>query len=274
MSADRFRRKVAKSRAARLAALPTRFSAVARHDAKVAADSVRWLVRSREHTNYTYDLQALNITHLAWFVSEVSGAPVGEIRGYLEEIHGDEQLRQHIIDRTLSSNRRGLADTEVRYGRRIGWYALVRAMRPEHVVETGTDKGLGSCVLAAAILRNGRGRVTTLDVNPDAGYLVAGDYRDVIDLRTGDSLQSLVGLDPIDIFIHDSAHTRAHEDAELRTAPLAPSGIAMSDNAHVTDVLPAWAEETGRRFLYFQERPARHWYPGGGIGVAWICNSW
>ena len=39
------------------------------------------------------------------------------------------------------------------YGRRLGWYALVRALKPRTVVETGADKGLGSCVLAALRLR-------------------------------------------------------------------------------------------------------------------------
>ena len=39
-------------------------------------------------------------------------------------------------------------------------------------------------------------------------------------------------------------------------------------NAHCSDELFKFAGRSGRRFLYFQERPKNHWYDGGGIGVA------
>jgi hypothetical protein len=263
------RAKIAAGRAARLAALPTRAATVARHDARVLADSVRWLAFSREHTNFTYDLEPGNVEHLAWFVAAVANAPVDEIRKYLAELEDDRGLREHLEGQVVRSPRRGLIDRRVRYGRRAGWYALVRAVRSEHVVETGTDKGLGACVLAAAVLKNGHGRVTTIDTNNAAGSLLGGSYAEVVDFRVGDSVALLPRLDPVDFFIHDSLHTAEHEAAELEAVSLTADSVALSDNAHVTDVLAGWAERTGRRFLYFQERPRRHWYPGAGIGAAW-----
>ncbi|MFM8856998.1 MAG: class I SAM-dependent methyltransferase, partial [Actinomycetota bacterium] len=104
----------------------------------------------------------------------------------MDELLQDQALRKHVETATRTSVRRGLADTEVRFGRRVGWYALVRAMKPGHVVETGTDKGLGSLVIAAALLRNGRGSLTTIDINPQAGYLLAHPYSDVVDRVVGD----------------------------------------------------------------------------------------
>jgi hypothetical protein len=263
------REKIAAGRLARAAALPSRVSTVARHDVRVLADSVRWLVLSREHTNFTYDLEPGNVEHLAWFVATVADAPVETIRGYLAELENDGALREHLENRAAASPRRGLTDRRVRYGRRAGWYALVRALRPEHVVETGTDKGLGTCVLAAALLENGHGRVTTIDTNQASGSLLGGTYADVVDRRVGDSLALLPGLAPVDLFIHDSLHTAEHEAAELEAVPLAGNALALSDNAHVTDALSEWARRTNRRFLYFQERPRDHWYPGAGIGAAW-----
>jgi Methyltransferase domain len=265
------RRKIAGSRLAPLAALPIRLKSVARYDAQVLGRSARWLVGSREHTNFTYDLTPLNREHLAWWVAEVADCPVAEARGYMIEIEQDGDLTRHVQAATQASDRRGLADREVRLHKRIGWYALVRALRPEHVIETGTDKGLGSVVLAAALLRNGQGRLTTMDVNSDAGYLISDDYATVTDVLIGDSLTALARMDiPVDFFLHDSLHTREHEIAEYdAVAPwLAERGVVLSDNAHVTDALPVWAEQTGRRFTYFQERPDGHWYPGGGIGLA------
>lgn len=268
-STTAFRRRVAAGRLARMSALPTRTAQVGRHVGQTINASSKWLVSSREHTNLTYNLTELNRTHLEWFVATVANIGVGQARVYVAELLEDDVLREHVANRTETSNRSGLADREVRYGRRLGWYALVRARKPAHVVETGTDKGLGACVLAAALLRNGYGQLTTMDINDAAGYLLTGKYASVADLRIGDSLTVLPTLPNADLFIHDSWHSREHEDAEIRGVRLQADALVISDNAHVTSILPSWAEETGRRFAYFQEQPANHWYPGGGIGAAW-----
>jgi predicted O-methyltransferase YrrM len=268
----RLSRHIAASPLASVAALPLRLGAVARYDFSVFDASARWLVQSREHTNYTYDLTALNLEHLAWFVAELTAQPVAKIRTYIAEINNDSQLKAHVRARTLTSKRRRLADSEVRLSRRAGWYAIIRAVKPSHVVETGTDKGLGSCAMAAALLRNGHGVLTTIDINPDSGYLIAGDYAGVTERVIGDSVQVLQkGVMTIDLFLHDSLHTRAYEIAEFEAVAPQLSGraVVLSDNAHVTDALPTWAERTGRSFAFFCERPAHHWYPGDGIGAAY-----
>lgn len=276
MSGD-LRRAIARTPLARLAAFPTRTARVARHDARVIGTSVRWLFTSREHHNYTYDLTPLNRGHLAWYVAQVCDAPVGAVRDWFAELEGDQALRRHIEAATAASARRGLADRTVRYGRRLGWYAMVRARKPAHVVETGTDKGLGTCVLAAALLRNAAeghpGRVSSMDINPDAGYLVAAEPWTTVAVRiTGDSVASIRALTtPVDVFLHDSDHSAAHERAEFEAVEptLAPGALLLTDNVTSTNVLPRYAEATGRRFLAFTERPARHWYAGDGIGAAW-----
>ena len=154
MTATKLRRTIARTPLAPIAAFPKRFARVARHDARVLATSIRWLFTSREHHNYTYDLTRLSREHLAWFVSVTCDIPVKQARAYFDELESDEELRRHIEQTTANAARRGLADRQVRYARRIGWYAIVRAKRPGHIVETGVDKGLGSVVLASALLRN------------------------------------------------------------------------------------------------------------------------
>ncbi len=273
----KLRRAIARSRLAPVAAFPKRFLRVARHDARVLGNSARWLLTSREHHNYTYDLTRLSREHLAWFVSVTCEVPVRQVRAYLDEIEHDDALRRHIERTTATADRRGLADRTVRYARRIGWYAIVRATRPGHVVETGVDKGLGTCVLAAALLRNAAegapGRVTSLDINPEAGYLAKAEpWSSVVDLVIGDSVASIQALDrPVDLFLHDSNHSAAHERREFQAVEpkLAPGARLLTDNVTVTNVLAEHAEKTGRRFLAYRETPARHWYPGDGIGMAW-----
>ena len=277
MDRIKLRRAIARTPLAPVAAFPKRLRTIARYDAKVLRSSARWLVTSREHHNYTYDLTALSRNHLAWFVSVVCDIPVKQVRAYLDEIESDDTLRQHLLAAIAGSDRRGLADKEIRYARRIGWYAIVRAARPKHIVETGVDKGLGSVVLAAALLRNAAeghpGRVTSLDINPEAGYLAkVAPWSEVVDLVIGDSLASIAALDrPVDLFLHDSDHSTAHERREFAAVEpkLAPGAILLTDNVTITNVLAEHAERTGRRFLAYRETPANHWYPGDGIGVAW-----
>jgi predicted O-methyltransferase YrrM len=266
------RRRVARTRLAPLAAFPVRLSSVVGHNARTAGRSARWLVRSREHTNYTYDLTERNLEHLAWWVGLVTGEPVERARGWIAEANEDAELRDHVRRTTAASSRRGLADTDVRFGRRLGWYALVRALRPERVIETGTDKGLGSVVIAAALLRNGTGRLSTLDINPESGYLIAGPYAGVVDRLVGDSVELLAAdPEPVDVFLHDSLHTFEYETAELAAVEprLSERAVVLSDNAHESDALAVWAEKSGRQFSFFAEQPQAHWYPGDGIGAAW-----
>jgi hypothetical protein len=232
-----------------------------------------WLVTSREYTNYTYDLEPRNKLHLAAFVAHVVERPYSEVLGYIQEIEEDVDLKAAIAA-GVSMQRSG-ANTVMPYGRRLGWYALVRALKPRIVVETGVDKGLGACVLAAALRKNAsegaEGRYVGTDINPEAGYLLRGEYARYGEILYGDSIESLGMLtDQIDIFINDSDHSAEYEAREYAAVEdkLSDDAIIIGDNAHVTDCLIRFALETNRRFLFFREEPAGHWYGGAGIGVA------
>ena len=236
---------------------------------------VGWLFRSKEFANFTYDLTNLNRRYLASMVATVTGKPYSEIAAYMAELDNNEDLCKHIQAAIQHSSQRFMADSDVHFGRRIGWYAFVRATQPRIVVETGVDKGMGSCVLTAALMMNEQdgypGRYYGTDINPEAGYLLSGIYRDYGEILYGDSIASLERLDcTIDLFINDSDHSAAYEEREYQSiAPkLAPQAIVLGDNSHFTDRLLNFALATGRSFLFFHESPLGHWYPGAGIGIA------
>ena len=50
--------------------------------------------------------------------------PVQQVRAVIIEAQSDGELHEHIRREIEASDRRGLADTKVRLGRRLGWYAL------------------------------------------------------------------------------------------------------------------------------------------------------
>ena len=240
------------------------------------SELIQWTQRSRETSNFTYDLNELNLGQLAGWVSAISGCSLHQTRQWMDELRYDTDLRQHLNQRTVMAADAIVADLDMGYGRRIGWYAVVRALKPRTVVETGVDKGLGSCVLAAALLRNRaeghQGQYFGTDINPQAGWLFQGPYREAGEILYGDSIESLERMQsPIDLFINDSDHSAEYEEREYAciTSKLSNSAVVLGDNAHVTDKLYQFAVSSGRRFLFFSEKPADHWYPGAGIGAAW-----
>ena len=236
---------------------------------------VNWFLLSNEHTNYTYQLTELNVRHLAHFISVAIGVEARKAQQYLDEILSDHDLRDNIAERVSNGGHGFEADKEARYGRRIGWYAIVRILKPAVVVETGTDKGLGSCVLASALLRNRQegfpGTLHTIDVDTHAGWMIAHPYSQVVNLVVSDSHIALKDFSlPIDIFIHDSFHDYSHEAKEYRLIKdkLAPGAVVMSDNSHAGAALMDFADANALDFHFWSERPKQHFYAGGGIGLA------
>lgn len=239
----------------------------------------KWGFASKEDTNFTYHLAESNVKYLAQTIACIVKKDYSEIFGYIKEIELNKDLNNHIISTTLNSKEKRFADKEVRFGRRLGWYAFVRAMKPKIVVETGVDKGLGSVLLCAALEKNKsegyEGKYFGTDINPAAGYLLCGRYKEFGEILYGDSIQSLSDFkEEIDLFINDSAHSSDYEYNEYKTIAglLNENSIILGDNSHCTDKLSQFSIENNRQFLFFKEEPINHWYPGAGIGISFTEN--
>jgi cephalosporin hydroxylase len=237
---------------------------------------LKWLFTSRETTNFTFDLDDYQRAYLTDFVAHVSNKPIEEIEGYLKELEQDEKLKNQLLTLTAQHPERYKADKAVRFGKRLAWYALVRALKPKVVIETGVDKGFGSVVLCSALLRNQsegqEGRYFGTDINPSAGYLLQAPYNQVGEILYGDSVESLQKFaQPIDIFINDSDHSATYEMAEYEAIvnKLAPNAYILGDNSDVTDKLHVFSRKYKRKFLFYKEVAKNHWYQGGGVGVSW-----
>ena len=123
-----FRHCLTHTAAGRLLLIPFRFFLVALpYGLRQFAAMLRWVFTSKEHYNHTYHLTELNLQYLASYIAVISGHKVGEIQSYIRELEKDEALRALLRERTLASPDRHNSDVEPRYGRRLGWYALVRA---------------------------------------------------------------------------------------------------------------------------------------------------
>jgi predicted O-methyltransferase YrrM len=104
----------------------------------------------------------------------------------------------------------------------IQLYSLVRAMRPDSIVETGVMSGLSSYVFLQAMEKNMKGKLYSIDyVEPwgeelkktgkESGWLVPSNLRyrwKPLIGKSSDLLPVLLNkIKPIDIFFHDSEHT-------------------------------------------------------------------
>ena len=245
---------------------------------------LKWLVilffKSRETTNFTYNLTSTNKRYLASLFADILGKSCDEIEGYIKELDIDVELKVHISSRVSQCREKVNVDSEVRFCRRAGWYAIARATKPKIIVETGVDKGFGSCVLAAALIRNTEegfpGYYYGTDINPEAGFFFAGKYANFGKILYGHSITSLELLDEkIDLFINDSDHSADYEKREYETISkkLSSTAIILGDNCIATDKLLDLALETQRHFIFFNEMLEKHWYPGDGIGIAFRRNS-
>jgi hypothetical protein len=104
---SRLRRTLAVSPLARIAAMPLRTVRVARYDVAVVGRSLSWLVRNRETTNFTYDLDSLNHDQLCWFVATVTGAGIGQVRSWMAELETDTEFHASLTRRMSMNPTRG-----------------------------------------------------------------------------------------------------------------------------------------------------------------------
>ncbi len=237
--------------------------------------AIKWYLNSKEYTNFTYRITHNSKKYLAALLANAFQKPVGTLYRYIEEIDNDRDLAAFFLRQVRKTSDQYFADLPIEYGRRVGWYALVRLLKPSVIIESGVDRGIGTCLLAAALLRNARegrpGKVIALDINSFAGGYIAQPYDAVVELVIGDSLKYLRAAPlPVDLFIHDSDHRAEHEQAEYEAvkARLSPVAVVLSDNAEATDRLYEFAMNNSMTFWYWQEVVEGHPFPGGGLGFA------
>ena len=154
-------------------------------------------------------------------------------------------------------------------------YALVRLVRPIHIVETGVSSGVSSAHLLLGVRKNGRGTVHSIDFpipqhgerfsagdsavalppGRSSGWVVPPELRASWDLRIGPServLPRLVDeLSTIGLFLHDSRHTYDHMMQEYRAAwpCLRPGGWLLSDDVDSTFAFLDFARAQGVRVV-------------------------
>lgn len=232
-----------------------------------------WAKKKTELSNYYYDLSESNRSDLASLISAVTETPFEQVEALFDELENNENLRAHISNSWARDPM--MSDAKLGYGRRLGWYAFIRILKPKIVVETGVHHGVGACVIASALIKNAEdgfvGQYFGTDIDKNAGKLLVQPYSKFGKILYGDSIDSLKRLnESVDIFINDSDHSCEYEKSEYETinSKLSESALILGDNSHATNSLRIFSQSAGRKFIFFKEIPKKHWYPGAGIGIS------
>jgi predicted O-methyltransferase YrrM len=124
-------------------------------------------------------------------------------------------------------------------------YALIRVLRPAHIVETGVWFGASTALMLAALHKNRHGRLTSIDLPGFAdmsgnasGFdhpFIPDVYKDRWDLRVADATVELPRVfinERPDMFMHDSDHSYQHMVFEFSIAAkyLAKQSVLISDD--------------------------------------------
>jgi predicted O-methyltransferase YrrM len=117
-------------------------------------------------------------------------------------------------------------------------YGIVRSIRPENVLETGTHKGRSTSAIASALVKNGSGRLVTVDP-VDYGLMNNGalseEEKEIVTQivgKTPDVFPTLE-IDNIDFAFIDGDHTLAGmiKDIKFVENNMADKCIIVVDNA-------------------------------------------
>ena len=179
-------------------------------------------------------------------LARVLPASAVELEAYEREYDRLEGFHDAYSRRTDEIHAAGVArgTTHWRDGKTL--YVVCRALAPAVVVETGVRFGSFDAHVLAALAENGHGELHALDrpggpPGPfEYGHLIPPPLRERWTLHEGDARTVLDGLldrlAPIDVFLHDSDHRRAHMRFEFETAlgSLAPGGVLGSHDVRLS----------------------------------------
>jgi len=207
------------------------------------------------------------LPNLPW-IAALTGATRRQIAEVLSELERLLPIEEEIRHRHLAAGRPTYAQIRAPFE----LYCLVRLLRPEHVIETGVSSGVSSAHFLAALRRNHRGRLHSIDLptsqrgavlRPDesviaippgltSGWSVPDFLKERWDLRIGPAQRLLPELlrelPTVGLFLHDDLHTPTHLTFELEAIrpKLVPTAVVLADNT-------VWTGEAFPRFARSME---------------------
>ena len=184
-------------------------------------------------------------------MSHIGATPKHSLSYYRNELMSDNLLKSAFLEASDSNKNVNAGKFYRKLSYResyiVNYYALVRETKPGIVIETGTAAGTLTSLVLSAMQKNNYGRLISIDIPPkkekltmsfslsknDVGIFIPHPYRERWECQFGDAKELLPKLlleNDVDIFIHDSLHTRTHMLFEYNCARalMRPNTIIIS----------------------------------------------
>jgi hypothetical protein len=202
------------------------------------------------------------------------GHPYDELAAYAAETRRDPELNE-----LLTRHVRWRFDVKRRLplGNRLAWYVIVRATKPELVVETGIYLGLGSLVLLRALERNRQegspGELMSFDTLASAGSLVREQVRRGWHRFVGSTYDLLLpALESrrVDMLLQDTPHTDENQRFEFGAAlsHAGPDLLLVDSSGGVSPTLETICAEREGAYYRVPQRSREHIHPGFDLTFA------
>lgn len=206
------------------------------------------------------------------WVRFLSGRPDRAVRAALAEAAAQRRLFSYLARQHRTEGR----ESYVEIGAPLELHALVRLMRPRHVVEVGVSSGVSSAYLLNALALNRRGLLHSVDLpshptrrqiaegtvqeswtlplGRSTGWAVPPRLRPRWDLRLGDKRVVLPILEEqvpeVGLFVYDVPHRDEDATRELRAMDprLRPGSVVIIDHGpggSLCGALAGWARSRG-----------------------------
>jgi predicted O-methyltransferase YrrM len=232
----------------------------------------RYILFDPEVESYTY--RVANLEGMLAAINEVTGIPLDTLSGYVSEADHDPELGERLARRL-----RWRFDVKRRpqLGNRLGWYVLIRGLRPELVVETGIYNGLGSLTLLRALQHNraegAPGRLVSFDRSDAAGWLVDernGQHWERVLGSTADTLERTLSGRRVGALFQDSDHSLETQRLEFGAAlaNAAPTLLLVDGSGGERRVLQQLTLDAAAQYRCVNLGAADHWYQRGALAFA------
>jgi len=179
----------------------------------------------------------VNDVNYLWFLKKITNTSEEEIVKYFNEFYNDTKFRKNFSKKLkIIESDKSIVPGDLRF-HSISLYVILRAIKPEVVVETDVAFGKSTSLMLLALEHNEKGKLYSVDLpNKEdnimgdgaktstgiygTGFLVPDYLKKNWILKIGNSLKCLPEItkkvNHIDVFLHDSLHTYDHVNSELK----------------------------------------------------------
>tara|TARA_Y100000816_G_scaffold292262_1_gene286660 strand:+ start:1576 stop:2367 length:792 start_codon:yes stop_codon:yes gene_type:complete len=236
-------------------------------------EAIKWIIAGKEITNFTYPIK--NNHELIHIANIITGLDYNVIKKIINELDfkKNNELKPFFTELFFKE----INDTK-KFGRRVLWYILARAIKPDVIIESGVFKGMGAGLLIFALHKNYKEQPLVkleykgLDIKMNnLFYNEKNSSKVQVQLVEQDSIEFLKSYKDKKkiLYISDAEHNYDFEfqEYELIKKNFAPGSIIISDTGSKS--LSDFSIINNKKMICFAEIPGEHWYKGAKCSVSY-----